>query len=311
MKTKNILTAIAIPAAAVGLFAQDSVTVMRAQKLDDEGVMMAQGAAGVVALSSEPGNFRFFTQEYSFNGRPMIGAPYSADEQTESVQTLADGTKITNSTTTRVYRDSQGRTRREISLPALRGDPQPHTMITISDPVAGVNYTLDSQSKVAHQMPAPPSLGPGHEAMRAGAEAKMKAEADFGAAVSSGPVAPMTTRAVHVVRSSSGMAAKQEDLGVNEIEGVSATGSRVTSVIEAGAMGNDRPITITSERWFSPDLQIEVKSVHSDPRMGTTTHTVTNINRTEPDATLFQVPSDYKIDEPKMGGHMNTLDFHP
>ena len=103
---------------------------------------------------------------------------------------------------------------------------------------------------------------------------------------------------------------KHEDLGANVIEGVSATGTRETNTIEAGAMGNDRPITITSERWMSPDLQIEIKSIHNDPRMGQTTHSVTNINRAEPDTSLFQVPSDYKIDDGKAGGQIQRYEFH-
>lgn len=304
MKTRTIFATLAVPATAIGLFAQENVIMTR--KINDEGVMIAQGAAGVVGLSGQPGNFRFFTQEYTFNGRPVTGAPYSADEKTESVQTLADGTKITNTTTTRVYRDSQGRTRRDMSLPVLEGETQPHTMITISDPVAGTSYTLDSFSKVAHQMPAPPPLPP-NAAMATAAEAKMKAEAEYRTADGG---AIQTTRAIRAVRLGPVAAAKHEDLGANVIEGVSVTGSRETSTIEAGAMGNDRPITITSERWYSPDLQIEVKSVHNDPRMGQTTHTVTNLSRAEPDASLFQVPSDYKLEEGVKTGPNFKYEFH-
>jgi hypothetical protein len=312
MKTRMIFATLAVPATAMGLFAQDNVSVIRAQKLDDEGVMMAQGPNEVIRFAPSTGGNMFFTQEFSFNGRPVTGAPYSADEKTESVQTLADGTHITNTTATRVYRDSQGRTRREVSLPILMGDSQTHTMITISDPVSGVSYSLDPENKIAHQMPA----------MAMAAEAKMKAEAHMkeainlrtsdqvtgtairtGGAEGGGPV----TSEVRIVRSGNFAPGKHEDLGTNVFEGISAKGSRETNTIEAGQMGNDRPITITSERWYSPDLQIEVKSVHSDPRTGETTHTVTNINRTEPDPTLFQVPSDYKLDE---GPKVRKFEYH-
>ena len=308
MKTRTIFATLAVSATAIGLFAQDTVTVMRAQKLADEGIMMAQGAIGMMGLPAEPGNVRFFTQEFTFNGNPVTGAPYSADEKTESVQTLADGTHITNTTTTRVYRDSQGRTRREMSLPGFGGDTKTHTMITISDPVSGASYSLDPESKTAHQMPA---------MAFAASEAKFKAEARGKEA--NGSIAdPLTLGRNEVVRSevrvvrggNFAKAAKREDLGENVIEGGSAKGLRETSTIETGQMGNDRPISITSERWYSSDLQIEVKSMHSDPRTGDTTHSVTNINRTEPDPSLFQVPSDYKLDEGKGLPQVRKFEYH-
>jgi hypothetical protein len=290
----------------MGLFAQETMTVMRGQKAADEGVMIAQGAVGgIIGLSGEPGNFRFITQEFTFNGRPVTGAPYSADEKTESVQTLSDGTHITNTTTTHVYRDSQGRTRHEMSLPSFGGETRPHTMITISDPVAQTSYTLDPENKVAHQMPPTPTP----------TEAKMRAEANLAQLKDATNVAIQSLRSQVRIVTRDGVTAvatpKHEDLGESAIEGVNAAGARETNTIEAGAMGNDRPITITSERWFSPDLKIEVKSVRNDPRMGQTTHTVTNISRTEPDASLFQVPSDYKVDEgPKPGGQNFHYEFH-
>ncbi len=281
---------LAISATAVGLSAQQTVTITAGQKGQDEGVMIAQGAAGVMGLSGAPGSFRYFTQEFSINGRTVTGAPYTADEKTESVQTLADGTHIANTTTTRVYRDSQGRTRTEMALPSLPGETTPHVMITISDPVAGVNYTLDSENKVAHKMPAP-MVGHIRAAERLpDAMPKMANSTGF------------------IYREARMQETKHEDLGASEMEGVAVTGSRDTSTIEIGAMGNDRPITITSERWYSPDLQIEVKSIHNDPRTGQTTHAVTNITRSEPDATLFQVPSDYKVDEPNV--HIERFESH-
>jgi hypothetical protein len=307
MKIRTIFTTLAVPATAIGLFAQDNVTVVtRGQKNADEGIMLAQGAVGMMGLPGEPVKFQFFTQEFSFNGRPVTGEPYSADEKTESVQTLADGTHITNSTSTRVYRDGQGRTRREMTLPSFGGDSQPHTMITISDPVNGVSYSLDPQSKTAHQMPG----------MAMAAEAKMKAEARMKdstfrsvAVAPDGGNLPVTSE-VRMLRGSMAKAPKREDLGDNVIEGVSAKGSRETTTIETGQMGNDRPITITSERWYSADLQIEVKSVHSDPRTGDTTHTMTNINRSEPDPSLFRVPADYKLDEGKPGVQNFHYEYH-
>jgi len=57
---------------------------------------------------------------------------------------------------------------------------------------------------------------------------------------------------------------------------------------------------VVDERWVSSELQTVVMSKHSDPRMGETTYRLTNVSRSEPPATLFQVPADYKVlDSPK------------
>ena len=87
----------------------------------------------------------------------------------------------------------------------------------------------------------------------------------------------------------------KQDLGKQIIEGVEAEGTRTTITIPAGEIGNERPIEIVSERWYSPELQLVVMTRNSDPRSGETTYKLTNINRTEPAKTLFEVPSDYTI----------------
>lgn len=87
---------------------------------------------------------------------------------------------------------------------------------------------------------------------------------------------------------------KSEDLGTRDFEGVSATGTRKVTTIPAGDVGNERPIEIVYERWFSKDLGMVVFSKHSDPRFGDQTYRLTNIVRTEPDPSLFTVPTGYK-----------------
>jgi hypothetical protein len=87
----------------------------------------------------------------------------------------------------------------------------------------------------------------------------------------------------------------QESLGRQTIEGVQAEGSRTTVTIPAGAIGNERPIQVVSERWYSPELQTLVMTRHSDPRFGETTYRLTNVSRSEPDHSLFEVPAGYKI----------------
>ena len=91
--------------------------------------------------------------------------------------------------------------------------------------------------------------------------------------------------------------ATTESLGQQAIGGVTAEGTRTTTVIAAGAIGNQQEIRIVSEQWFSPDLQVLVMTRHSDPRSGETTYRLSNIIRAEPGAGLFDVPPDYTIKE--------------
>ena len=88
-----------------------------------------------------------------------------------------------------------------------------------------------------------------------------------------------------------------ENLGSQTLEGVQVTGVRTTQTIPAGKIGNDRPITIVTEVWTSPELKTIVLSKRNDPRMGEHTFKLTNIQRAEPDPSLFTVPSDFKITE--------------
>jgi hypothetical protein len=90
---------------------------------------------------------------------------------------------------------------------------------------------------------------------------------------------------------------KTETLGRQFIEGVEAEGTRTISVIPAGQIGNERAIEIVSEKWYSPELQVNVMTRHADPRFGETVYRLRNVQRAEPDPSLFQVPSDYKIEE--------------
>jgi hypothetical protein len=200
------------------------------------------------------------------------GQPYAADVVTETTQVLGDGTKIVKKTAGAVYRDSEGRTRRE--------ETGPQQFVNIFDPVAGVSYTLNPAKKTASKsaIHLPPNGagrgGPG------------------------GP-RPTTERA-----SRNGHTRVSEDLGTQTIEGVAAQGRRTTITIAAGTMGNDRDIKEVDEVWFSPDLQVVVQSHHSDPWTGDVTYKLSNFRRAEPAGTLFQAPADYQVQEAKFGhGH--------
>ena len=95
---------------------------------------------------------------------------------------------------------------------------------------------------------------------------------------------------------------KTESLGSKTLEGVVADGTRTTITIPAGQLGNEQPIQTVVETWYSPDLHATVLSRRSDPRSGETVTRYTNINRTEPAHSLFEVPADYKITDSEARG---------
>lgn len=221
-------------------------------------------AAGIIGFEAGPGGP---------GGHLVKGAPVSAQVTTETVGVLEDGTHIDRKSTGAFYRDSQGRTRKEETMPAFGPESQSGTrhMVFIQDPVAGMHYLLETDQKIAREMPAhhgpdaSPDAMPGKHPHNEANETK-------------------------------------ESLGTQTVNGVSATGTRITRTIPAGEIGNDKPVQIVVERWYSSELQMDVMSKRTDPRFGTTTMQVTNVSRAEPAASLFQVPADYTVKQGRAHG---------
>ena len=92
---------------------------------------------------------------------------------------------------------------------------------------------------------------------------------------------------------------KAESLGKQEMEGVEVDGTRTTTEIPAGQIGNDRPLQIVHERWESADLHVTILEKHSDPMMGNTVERLTAVRRGEPDPALFEVPAGYQVESVK------------
>lgn len=379
------------------------------------------GHEGLFEMHIAPGapgdsfNFSFVSSEMHFDSKIVRGAPYSAEAVNESVQTLADGNRITRTSKASLYRDSEGRTRRDQTLnhigPWATADEPPQT-IFINDPVSGAHYVLNPRHRTARKMsntfmfrrtpgadgetaapgaartefrmtqngnvdvavssaaplrasdaglsgkaikkvqPTYPPIakaagaqGPvsvqivineageveaakataGHPLLQQAAVAaakewrfsptklsgnpvKVSGTISFVFALPKGEDAPasdvtfMRTPAPGHAPDGDGLQMKiavpkpvTESLGKQSIEGVEAEGTRSTVTFPAGMFGNERPINVVSERWYSPELQIVVMSKHSDPRFGETSYRLTNINRSEPARNLFEVPSDYTL----------------
>lgn len=384
------------------------------------------------------GSYTFAASEMSFDSKIVKGAPYSAEAVTEVIQTLPDGNRIVRRTSSQLYRDGEGRTRREQAVnsvgPWLTAE-QATTRVYINDPVGNANYILDPKSQTARRMavfmrssqpaqsrvatttpvagaltpaegirfsggvlqgnaahriqPQYPAIakaagveGPvqvqitineegtvtaaeaisGHPLLREAAvdaarlwsfkptELQGKAvkargtltfnftldknssQANSVSSVSSVSSASSTNTVTSVglastpgdhftferkVEAAAGMPmivqsgnvrvkmeSRREELGRQVVEGVEAEGTRTISTIPIGAVGNERPIEIVSERWYSPELQTVVMSRHNDPRSGETVYRLTNIVRSEPSSHLFQVPSDYTVKDDSQIQHL-------
>ena len=379
-------------------------------------VHVMPGEAEMFEMQIAPGapresfTFSFMSSEMHFDSKVVKGAPYSAESVTESVQVLADGNRITHTSKASLYRDSEGRIRRDQTLNhigpwATAGEPA--QTIFINDPVAGTRYVLNPRTRTAQKMSNVRSFtlttrdGAPVEVLgdktrtqvftRSGSGALVMSHDGASNTINAGggslsgkaikkvpptypPVAkaagaqgPVSVQivvgesgAVESARATSGHpllqqaavdAARQwqfsptklsgnsvkvsgaisfvftlpkedeaaggmtfmrtttpghapegervkpvkESLGKQMIEGVEAEGTRTTLTFPAGMMGNERPLNIVSERWYSPELQTVVLTKHSDPRFGETSYRLTNINRSEPARTLFEVPSDYTV----------------
>jgi len=274
-------------------------------------------------LAVSPMNIEFMSGPIAFDNEPVAGVPYSAEAVTTVVQSLADGNRIVRESKAQISRDGKGRTRREQGLamfgPLVGGangaGDQRH--VQISDPETKTTIMLDLENKIAHKMAAPQfRLMP--EAGGAIAAAGQNVEVDHFEMALPPPPGPggrgsgPLPGAGYLAFSSQlllggGASAKPivEDLGKQFMEGVSAEGTRTTMTIPAGQIGNELPIHVTSERWFSPELKVLVMSRQSDPRFGETTYRLTNITRAEPSPDLFDVPSDFKVFDP--GNNRNMI----
>ncbi|MCI0390587.1 MAG: hypothetical protein MOB07_17720 [Acidobacteria bacterium] len=262
------------------------------------------------------GTFKVLGPKFAL-GKVVKGAPYSATAITEHMQTLSDGNQIIRKNQSKLYRDSEGRTRMEQTLETIgkwTADGEAMQSILITDPVAEVSYSLDPRARTAHKnvfaQKKPPGgiyMLNGQAVTQAEWEAAMEKKRRAGEELMSrqkkeelnDPDLKKKLDMLHPGNNDLGRK-KIESLGTQTIEGVTAEGTRTTLTIPAGEIGNTLPLEIVDETWYSPELQITVMTKHRDPRSGETTYRLTNLSRSEPDRSLFEVPTDYTVRENKM-----------
>ncbi len=262
----------------------------------------------------------------SVTGPVVKGKPYSARSITESTQTLADGNRIVQRNEATFYRDSAGRTRREQTLGAVGPwqTGEPVTIISIHDPVADKTYMIDPAARTVREI-KPLRMAIAHtQQVEAGDEASQAERTEIRGVFSAGvpaqaPVPGSARSVVRVIRNSGanedvrvfapaagvplpsnidaalGAYEPGEELGDQVLEGLLVHGTRMTDTIPAGLMGNERPIEIVTERWYSEDIDAMVLQRFSDPRFGETVSRLVNVVRGDPSPDLFEVPQGYEL----------------
>jgi hypothetical protein len=206
---------------------------------------------------------------------PIPGAPFSANQVIIRTRAGADGKSVETRESRRVFRDSLGRTREDMT-PGLSPTPEMEPLVLIRGPVAGVIYALETPSQTAHRwvIPKPPNGGP---AM--GFSYGIPFPANNGKPDQFPKGRPTV---------------KSESLGTRTIQGIDAQGFRTTMTWSAESQGTERDVVSVDERWMS-ELGMALLLKHSDGSSGTAVMQLENIRREEPDASLFVVPAEYQI----------------
>ena len=307
----SVLFMFVLLATCLGAFAQEAPLPEKSAPKPGEVIIYQREMSGSqqgsgIRTPAPPGDDTvvFLSSEMSFDGKVVKGAPYSAQAITETTRTLNDGNHIKSKTTASVYRDNEGRTRRDQELGAvgpwaMSGDPQ--QTVFINDPVAGINYILNPRTHTARKMPPlraiPMSIESSNAAPGDTSRTSVRVERDVFTTAVAPPPSPGEGPPQEFRVAPGPQKSATESLGKQTIEGVVADGTRTTVTIPAGEVGNEQPIQIVWEKWYSPELQTIVMSKHNDPFVGDTIYRLTNIVRGEPSRTFFEVPADYTIKE--------------
>lgn len=201
------------------------------------------------------------------------GAPFTAEYIVESKGTLRDGTEIRLKRTMMRYRDGEGRTRAETD-----------DTIRIVDPELLLFYNLNKKTLSGTKGTVE---NPTEGEIRAQAQALFEAQHRAAEAAKGGPYVTL------------GSEATTEPLGTQVMEGLTVEGTRTITMTRYGTTDGAPRIKVVQERWYSPDLKIDVMVTNDDPRQPTVSvMRYTNIQRSEPDPALFKAPAGYNVTGP-------------
>ena len=288
MKIKNNRILLLAPLFGFSLAAALAQTGTPAPDNVTSGRMMVRTDAGSLPLL--PMMFDPATTADLFTDKVVKNSPLAAEFQSQSTRITNNTTQIANRVTTLVYRDKDGRTRREQTVQRVNSTNQTggttttaNPSIEIYDAVTGYGYTLHPATKTAvrYRLPAN-AQRPAHVWDRVPQNTEL---------LSNDRYAINQTRRYQIAPPAIEM------LGTQSILGAQAIGKRFTTKIPANAMGNDLEIETVHEAWYSPELRMLVKSNTRNPKAGEHTFQITRLARADQSSSLFQVPADYRIVE--------------
>lgn len=260
------------------------------------GALLGQSSEGLNDYNGGP-----------FTRGPVYEAPFSAEAVTTVNLTFPDGRRLAQRTTARYYRDGNGRVRVEHvmeGLPAARSPAERGIRLVIApNPCEPHAWAVDPVTRTAYRF-FPSWLS----AMTVGASSYLPIPLDGGG------------QFLHIARADGvvdretnvppGTLVDDEPLGMRRISGLDVVGRRVTMTTATGQIGNDAPVVVRDEGWYSPDLHLVVAVDYSDSRYGTVRYRLTNLHREDPPSGLFVLPDGYDTNAWSLPGTA-TLGFRP
>jgi hypothetical protein len=209
------------------------------------------------------------------SGTGFTGVPYSATETTVTVRTLSDGTQTTQTFVEQLWRDNDGRTRREMIRYDATGR-EFHSII-ITNPVAGVYVKWTAGDSNAQRIAAIWPIAGGLHA--------------------TSPAQAAPAKSVPASRTSPVPGFQSERLEPQFINGIWSEGTRTTRTIRLEGDAGNRSIQVVNELWLARDLKIIMRHILDDPRVGKTTTDVSDVVLGDPEPALFRPPPDYLVED--------------
>jgi len=199
---------------------------------------------------------------------PVPNVPLTAVAEVQSTQVLDDGTSVSKKTFNNIARDSQGRiyNERRALVPESYNDTPQLISFHIYDPTTQLNTFLEVDTHLARQ------------------SVRLETAPALALAQSRPSVVPVNRPGY-----------QEQDLGTESMENTVVHGVRKTRTISATASGTGKPIVVIDEYWYSEELHLNMLVKHDDPRTGQQTVAITQVNRSEPPPSTFEIPADYKI----------------
>ncbi len=265
------------------------------------------------AAASEPARILMATTPDMFpdffSTETIKNAPVSARITVRSVQELVDGNRIVHNNVIVLYRDKEGRVRRE-----HEADPMGNQAISLSDPQRNRVVMLHPHNKTAIKLPVASNFtnisqpfidvsnlqsdpGVPRDELNFSSPVPEHAQIDVQASVFVEPTGGHAFPGPSIMAFSPGKTTV-ESLGQDTLDGVRVEGKVRVTTHEADSIGNEKEIIVIKKTWYAPELHMMLRSEEVDPRFGRIIYRAEILSTDEPDPSLFEVPKGYQVIEP-------------